>query len=213
MIHKVSNLMEQVWHFWVALAKFTGKLRKTVVFLNCLIYKNIWNEFFERVVDKMKFVRAFLCETKFFFQATWIPIKRGSVKKYSKAKILQFCLSSFELFWTQKSPSPQTGADLGFSRGGADLGFSWADLGFSRGGRIFKRICFFISRQNWFSELSQSSKKTLFWPKFLRRRQIFENRPKKAFSGTFSKILRKKSRFFGARSPLKISIYWRQKRL
>ena len=41
--------------------------------------------------------------------------------------------------------------------------------------------------------------------------------PKKAFLGTFLKFLTKKSRFFGALPPppppLKISIYWRQRRL
>ena len=54
-----------------------------------------------------------------------------------------------------------------------------ADLGFSRGGRIFKKISkvlstFFLGRPNWFSELFQSTKKTLFRPKFLRRKQNFE---------------------------------------
>ena len=54
-----------------------------------------------------------------------------------------------------------------------------ADLGFSRngGGGIFKNIS-----------------------------KILKNGPKKAFLGTFWKFLTKKSRFFGARSPLKISI-------
>ena len=149
MIHKVSNLMEQVWHFWVALAKFTGKLRKTVVFLNCLIYKNIWNEFFERVVDKMKFVRAFLCETKLIFQATWIPIKTGSVKKLFQSQNFAIFFEQLRTFLNSKIPSPSNrggsrifsrggGGSRIFSRGGADLGFSrgGADLGFSRGGGI-----------------------------------------------------------------------------
>ena len=46
-----------------------------------------------------------------------------------------------------------------------------------------------------------------FWANFLRRRQNFEkkNSPKKAFLGSFWKILTKNLRFFGAGSPLKIS--------
>ena len=51
------------------------------------------------------------------------------------------------------------------------------------------------------------------WAKFSGLRQNFEkNSPNKAFLGTFWKVLTKKSRFFGARSLLKISIYWRQRR-
>ena len=92
-----------------------------------------------------------------------------------------------------------------------------ADLGFSRGGRadfqkIFQKFddLFFLGRPNWFlfSRLSQSSILPLFWQNFLRRRQIFEK--------TVWKILTKKLRFFGARSPSQIayigaaynSIYW-----
>ena len=60
----------------------------------------------------------------------------------------------------------------------------------SRGGsRIFSRgVGFsekFLGRPNWCSELSQSTKKTLLWLKFLRRTQNFE----KTFLGTFWKII------------------------
>ena len=47
-----------------------------------------------------------------------------------------------------------------------------ADLGFSReeGGQIFKNfVDLFLGRPNRFFELSSSTKKTLFWPNFLRR--------------------------------------------
>ena len=84
---------------------------------------------------------------------------------------------------------------------------SGADLGFSRGGRrIFKKFSkilttfFFLGRSDWFSELSQSSKKTLFWPNFLRRRQFFEKKVKKAVFGHFENLT-KKIAFFLARGP------------
>ena len=92
-----------------------------------------------------------------------------------------------------------------FSRGGGG--------GFSKNFRKFWRS-FFLGRSDWFSELSQSSKKTLFWPNFLRRRQFLEKTgQKKLFLGTFWKTLTKKSRFFWRALPLKISIYWRLRRL
>ena len=49
--------------------------------------------------------------------------------------------------------------------------------------------------------------------KFSAPKQIFEKkRPKKAFLALFfGKFRPKKSRFFGARFPLKISIDWRQR--
>ena len=48
---------------------------------------------------------------------------------------------------------------------------------------------------------------------FAPQANFWKNRPKNAFLGTFWKILTEKLRFFGARSPLKISVYWRQRRL
>ena len=71
----------------------------------------------------------------------------------------------------------------------------------------------FLGGPNWFSELSQTTIKTLIRPNFLRRRQSFEKRPKKAFIDTFWKNSTKKLRFFGARSLLKIRIDWCQGRL
>ena len=83
---------------------------------------------------------------------------------------------------------------------------------FLRGGWFSKTMAtFFLGRPNWFSELSQTTIRTLIWPNFLRRSPIFEKRPKKAFLGTFWKISTKK--FAPSRSPLKISIDWRQRRL
>ena len=91
------------------------------------------------------------------------------------------CLISWGFFFKKLYDS---GADLGFSRGG--------------GGRIFKKFSkilttfFFLGRPNWFFELSQSTVLPLFWQSFLRRRQIFE------------KFWQKNSIFFGARSPSKL---------
>ena len=91
---------------------------------------------------------------------------------------------------------------------------SGADLGISRGGDFQKNFknfvdLFFLNRPNWFSEVLQITIKTPIWPSFPRRMQIFEKRSKTAFLGTFWKMLTKKSRFFGARSPFKTSIFWR----
>ena len=48
---------------------------------------------------------------------------------------------------------------------------------FSRGGfskQFWKLIELFLGWPNWFSEISQTIIKTLIWPNFLRRRQIYE---------------------------------------
>ena len=76
---------------------------------------------------------------------------------------------------------------------------SGRDLGFSRGGGFSKKnskilSTFVLGRPNWFSELSQSNKKTPFWPKFLCRRHKFKKKQaKNAFQkcvfGTFWNIL------------------------
>ena len=51
-----------------------------------------------------------------------------------------------------------------------------ADIGFSRGGgadfqKFLENCRLFLGRPNCFSELSQSTKKTLVWLNILRRRQ------------------------------------------
>ena len=81
--------------------------------------------------------------------------------KNTKYTFFQYCLSI-------------SGADLGYSRG-------------ERGGGGAEILStFFLVRPNWFSELSQITIKTPFWPNFLRRMQIFEkNRPRKTFLGFF----------------------------
>ena len=94
-----------------------------------------------------------------------------------------------------------SGADLGFSRGRG--GFSIKKI------ENFDDLFFFLGRPNRFFELSQSSKKTLFWPIFLRRRQFLKKQVKKAVFGQFLENLDKKTRFFWRALPLKISIYWR----
>ena len=96
----------------------------------------------------------------------------------------------------------KSGADLGFCRGGS---------GFSKNFRKFWRP-FFLDRSDWFSELSQSSKKTLFWRNFLRRRQFFEKKQvKKAVFGHFLENFDKKNAFFWRALPLKTRRYWRQR--
>ena len=72
---------------------------------------------------------------------------------------------------------------------------------------------FFLGRRNWFFELSQSTVLTLFWQNFLRRRQIFDKTVKKAVFGHFLKNFDKKIAFFWRALPLKVSIYWRPRRL
>ena len=64
---------------------------------------------------------------------------------------------------------------------------------------------FFLDLPNRFFELSQNTFLPLFWLNFLRCRQIFEKTVKKAVFGHFLKNFdKKKSRFFGARSPSKL---------
>ena len=86
-----------------------------------------------------------------------------------------------------------TGADLGFSRGGAD---------FQKKNRKFCQP-FFIGRQKWFPELSQSTKKSLFWSTFLRRRQNFEKKTgqKDLFRHFLEKFYQKIEFFRGALPP------------
>ena len=115
---------------------------------------------------------------------------------FNDAILLIFC------WWNEKSEKmrynavyPHTGADLQFSQGGG---------GFSKKFWNFFVDLFFLGRPNLFSELFQSTTKTLFCQKFLRRRQNVEKTgQKKAFLGTFWKLFTKTSRFFGARSHLK----------
>ena len=99
-----------------------------------------------------------------------------------------------------------TGADLGFSRGGG-------------GGRFQKKLenfddlfFFFRSTKLIFRALPKHCCAPIS-AKFLRRRQIFEKTVKKAVFGHFLKNFDKKSRFFWRALPLKVSIYWRRRRL
>ena len=105
--------------------------------------------------------------------------------------------------WTRWTRAPQyhnprrnkTGRFLGSKQGRI----------FSRG-RIFKKISkilstFFLGRPNWFSELYQSSTKTLFWPNFLRNRQSFEKTGQKRRFRHFWKILTKNCVFSAPPSP------------
>ena len=60
---------------------------------------------------------------------------------------------------------------------GADLGFSRERGGFSKNFEIF--VDLFLGRPNRFFQLSQSTVLSLFWPKFVRRRQSFEKTAQK----------------------------------
>ena len=57
----------------------------------------------------------------------------------------------------------------------------------------------------------QSTKKSLFWPKLLRRRQNCEQ--KQAKKALFGNFLPKKSLFFRRALPLKLSVDWSRKNL
>ena len=96
-----------------------------------------------------------------------------------------------------------SGADLGFSRG--------VGAGFQKEVENFDDL-FFYFRSTQFDFLS--SPKALFCPyfgkSFCAAGKFLKKQSKTAFLGTFWKILTKKLLFFGARSPLKISKYWRQ---
>ena len=92
------------------------------------------------------------------------------------------------------------------SEPGADLRFSWG----GGGGQISKKnskilSTFFLGRPHLLFELSQSTKKSLFWPHFLCRRQSFEKTgQKRRFYALFGKFW-PKNRVFSARaSPSKL---------
>ena len=80
-----------------------------------------------------------------------------------------------------------------------------ADLGFSRGGDFQKVLehfedLFQVDQVLFpFSEFSYSTKKMMFWPIFLRRRYNFKKQAKKAFFRHFLENFDKKIAFFGAR--------------
>ena len=91
---------------------------------------------------------------------------------------------------------------------------------FSRGGggfsKYFGKFCptFFRSTKMIFRALPKHYKDRVL-SKFSAQQaaKLWRNRPKIAVSGTFSKMFTKKPRFFGARSSLKFSVYWRQRLL
>ena len=89
-----------------------------------------------------------------------------------------------------------------FVRGGSRI--------FSRGGgRIFKNLrkcCrpFFRSTKLIFFKFCQSTKKSLFWPNFLPRRQIIKKLSKKGVFRQFLKILTKKLPFSARAPPSKL---------
>ena len=76
----------------------------------------------------------------------------------------------------------------------------WGKADFQK--KIPNFVEFFLGRPNWFSELSQITINTPFWPNFLRHRQI-KTGQNGVFQAVFEETMTKKSRFFGARSPLK----------
>ena len=91
----------------------------------------------------------------------------------------------------------------------------------SRGG-IFEKILkvlstFFLDRPNCYTELSQTTIKTINRPNFLRAAGEFLKKGKKksVFMHFLIKNVDQKLRFFGANSPppLKTCIYWRQRQI
>ena len=97
------------------------------------------------------------------------------------------------------------GAALGFSRGGGEEGFS----------KKLENLVDFFRSTKLISKVSKITIKTQFWANVLRRRQVFEkkNRAKRRFRLFLEKFDQKIAFFFGTRSPLKIKIFWCQKRL
>ena len=91
------------------------------------------------------------------------------------------------------------GADLGFSRGG---GGGCCCCGFPKKKSNF--VYFFVGRANWFSELSQSTKKPCCEQNFSAAGNILKKKAKKAFLGTFWKFLTKKLRFLARSPPLNL---------
>ena len=94
-------------------------------------------------------------------------------------------------FTVGKSPWFKTGVDIRFSRGGGGFFFIWKllstfcrPLGFPSSPKALQRLC--------------------FGKYFCAAGEIFKKQAKKAFSGTFWKVLTKKLGFFGARSPLEL---------
>ena len=80
-----------------------------------------------------------------------------------------------------------------------DLGFSLEGSGFSKNLENFFDL--FLGRSNLFSEHFQKIIKTLFWPKFLRRRQNFEKKDKKCVLGHFLDSFDHKIALFSERAP------------
>ena len=111
-------------------------------------------------------------------------------------KLSSFCLTKYCQIWRKMKTLWSRGGPRFFSRGG---------------GRIL--TTFFLGRPNWLFELSQSTVLPLFWQNFLRRRQIFEKTVKKAVFGHLLENFDQKIAFFWRGLPLKVSIYWRQRRL
>ena len=92
-------------------------------------------------------------------------------------------------------------ADLGFSRGVVVVG-----VDFLEGGGGGNQIDFLSS--------PKALRRPCFGRNFCAAGKILKKKTgQKAILGTFWKMFTKKSRFCGARALLKISIYWRQKRL
>ena len=99
------------------------------------------------VWNTKKFIKLFQYRKK-------LPYNFGDSDQY-RASLVQNLAFRFVLILdlTFKIDNKPSGADLGFSPGGGG-GFS----------KSFRKFCrpFFLGRPNWFSELSQITKKTLF---------------------------------------------------
>ena len=75
--------------------------------------------------------------------------------------------------------------------------------------KFLKIFWAFLGWLNRTFELFQSTKKTLFWPNILRRRQNLEKTGQEGVLRYFLETFDRKIKFFGAHSPLKIGIFRR----
>ena len=124
-------------------------------------------------------------------------------KNFKKSKKINFC--NFLNFKKALKNSKKTNFLIGI-RGGSRIFSRGGGADFQKNFENFVDLFFFRSTKLIFRAL-------LFWLNFLRRRQIFEKTVKKAVFGHFLKNFDKKIAFFWRAVPLKVSIYWRRRRL
>ena len=137
--------------------------------------------------------------------------KRSKNEEVDYSKSHNFCVKNLGITVyggdLPTTPSPIE-SEISIMGAGADLGFSRGD-GFSKKLQKFCRP-FLLGRPNWFFDLSQSNKKTLFWPpKFVPEAKFWKNRPEKAFLGVFETFWPKNAFFL--RAPTHFFEGWKVK--